>query len=76
MEESLSAAQIKRALDHPLKILIISWKLRFLNLLIYSSMYIPYESPILDQLLDIISLGKINLFESRFKTYNPWDMAK
>ena len=36
---------------------------------------IPYESPILGQLLDLISLAKINLFEPRFKSYDPWDMA-
>ena len=36
---------------------------------------VPYESPILGQLLDLISLAKINCFESRFKSYNPWVMA-
>jgi hypothetical protein len=33
------------------------------------------ESPILGQLLDLISPAKINLFEPRFKSYDPWDMA-
>ena len=37
---------------------------------------LPYESPILGQLLDLISLGKIFLFEPRFEFYDPWDMAK
>jgi hypothetical protein len=36
---------------------------------------VPYESPILGQLLDLISATKINLFEPRFKSYDPWDMA-
>ena len=36
---------------------------------------IPYESPILGQLLDLISPAKINLFEPRFEFYDPWDMA-
>jgi hypothetical protein len=36
---------------------------------------VPYKSPILGQLLDLISLAKINLFESRFKSYDPWVMA-
>ena len=36
---------------------------------------VPYESPILGQLLDLISLAEINLFEPRFKSYDPWDMA-
>ena len=34
--------------------------------------YIPYESLILGQLLDLISLGRINLFEPRFESYDPW----
>jgi hypothetical protein len=34
-----------------------------------------YESLILGQLLDLISQAKIILFEPRFKSYNPWDMA-
>ena len=33
---------------------------------------IPYESPILGKLLDLISLGKINLFEPRFESYDPY----
>ena len=37
--------------------------------------YVPYESPILGQLLDIISLPKINISEPRFKSYDPWDMT-
>ena len=37
--------------------------------------YIPYESPILGQLLDLISPPKINISEPRFKSYDPWDMA-
>ena len=36
---------------------------------------VPYESPILGQLLDLISPTKINLFEPRFKSYNPYNMA-
>ena len=37
---------------------------------------VPYESPILGQLLNLISLDRINLFEPRFEFYDPWDMAK
>ena len=36
---------------------------------------IPYESPILGQPLNLISPPKINLFEPRFKSYDPYDMA-
>ena len=36
----------------------------------YSS-NIPYKSPILGKLLNLISLAKIILFESRFKSYDP-----
>ena len=36
---------------------------------------IPYESQILGQLLDLICLAKINLFEPRLESYNPYDMA-
>ena len=36
---------------------------------------IPYESPILGQLLDLISPAKINFFEPRFESYDPYDMA-
>ena len=36
--------------------------------------FVPYESPILGQLLDLIAPAKINLFELRFKSYGPWDM--
>ena len=28
------------------------------------------------QLLDLISTAKTNLFEPRFESYDPWDMAK
>ena len=45
----------------------------FFNLVFY--LLIPYESPILGQLLDLISPTKINLFQPRFKSYDPWDMA-
>ena len=38
-------------------------------------LFVPYESPILGQLLDLISPTKINLFEPRFKSYNPYNMA-
>ena len=41
----------------------------------YSMMYVPYESHILGQLLDLICLAKINLFEPRLESYNPYDMA-
>ena len=34
-----------------------------------------YESPILGQLLDLISQAKINFFESIFKSYDPYSMA-
>ena len=37
--------------------------------------HIPYESQILGQLLDLICLAKINLFEPRLESYNPYDMA-
>ena len=30
---------------------------------------------IVGQLLDLISPAKINLFDPRFKSYDPWDMA-
>ena len=36
---------------------------------------VRYKSPILGQLLDLMSPSKINLFDPRFKSYNPWDMA-
>ena len=36
---------------------------------------LPYESPILSQLLDLISQPKINISEPRFESYDPWDMA-
>jgi hypothetical protein len=39
------------------------------------SLKIPYESPIVGQLLDLISPATINLFEPRFKSYDPSDMA-
>ena len=39
--------------------------------LVHNPMYIPYESPILGQLLDLISPAKINLFGSRFQSYDP-----
>ena len=37
--------------------------------------YLPYESQILGQLLDLICLAKINLFEPRLESHNPYDMA-
>jgi hypothetical protein len=37
--------------------------------------YEPYESPILGQILDLISLAKINISEPRFESYDPCDMA-
>ena len=36
---------------------------------------ITYVPLILGQLLDLISPAKINISESRFESYNPWDMA-
>ena len=36
---------------------------------------IQYVPPILGQLLDLISLAKINISEPRFEFYDPWDMA-
>ena len=36
---------------------------------------LPYESPILGQILDLISTAKINISESKFKSYDLWDMA-
>ena len=30
---------------------------------------------VLGQLIDLKSPAKINLFETRFKSYDPWDMA-
>ena len=50
-------------------------KERFLGLEGLFNFKVPYESPILGQLLDLISPTKINLFEPRFKSYDPWDMA-
>ena len=48
-----------------------------MNLRIFSmKYYLPYESPILSQLLNLISLDKANFFEPRFESYDPWDMAK
>ena len=35
---------------------------------------VPYESLILVQLLDLISPVKINLFDPRFKSYDPYNM--
>ena len=37
--------------------------------------YVPYESPILGQVLDLISPPKTNISEPRFESYDPWDMA-
>ena len=37
--------------------------------------YIPYESPILGQLLNLICPAKIYLFEPRLESYNPYNMA-
>ena len=37
--------------------------------------FVPYESPILGQILDLISPPKLNLFETRFEFYDPWDMV-
>ena len=36
---------------------------------------VPYVPPILGQVLDLISPPKINISKSRFKSYDPWDMA-
>jgi hypothetical protein len=36
---------------------------------------VPYESPVLGQLLDLISPPKINTSEPRFESYDPCDMA-
>ena len=36
---------------------------------------IPYKSLILGQLIDLISPAKINLFKTRFKSYDPWELA-
>ena len=36
---------------------------------------IPYESPILGQVLDLISPPKTNISEPRFESYDPGDMA-
>ena len=33
--------------------------------------HVPYESPILGQILDLISPAKINFFGRRFKSYDP-----
>ena len=41
----------------------------------YRIVTVPYESPILGQLLELISPVKINLFEPRFKSYDSYDMA-
>ena len=46
-----------------------------LHYLTIPSWTVPYESSILVQLLDLVSLAKINLFESGFKSYDPWVMA-
>ena len=40
-----------------------------------ATILITYESPILRQILDLISPAKINLFEPRFELYDLWDMA-
>jgi hypothetical protein len=41
----------------------------------FPTQHVPHESPILGQLIDLISPTKINLFKTRFKSYDPWDMA-
>ena len=38
--------------------------------------YVPYVSPILGQLLNLMSLPKITLFGPKFKSYDPYDIAK
>ena len=45
------------------------------RLIQFAKLYVPYVPPILDQLLDLISLAKINISEPRFESYDPWDMA-
>ena len=37
--------------------------------------HIPYESPILGQLLNLKSPPKINISDPRFKSCDPWNMA-
>ena len=41
-----------------------------------SNFTVPYEAPILGQLLDLISTPKINISEPRFKSYDPWGHGK
>ena len=41
----------------------------------FSVTYLPYESPILGQLLDLISPARVNIFEPRLKSYDPWGMV-
>ena len=40
-----------------------------------SKMLQAQQSPILGQLLDLISPAKINRFEPKFESYGQWDMA-
>ena len=40
-----------------------------------SALVLRYESPILSQLLDPTSPPKINTFESRFVSNDPWEMT-
>ena len=44
-------------------------------LISHTNIPILYKSPILGKILDLISPDKINLFEPRFKSYDPWNMA-
>ena len=81
---NLLRCSVKKALtNYQLHIAIKAILISFLfNTIILGTNYtlaktelLPYESPILSQLLDLISLARTNFSEPRFKSYDPLDMA-
>ena len=72
LELASSSLEFKKVIEH--KKICIIWYLQ-IDILSTQKLELLYKSPILGQLLGLISLGKINLFEPRFESYEPWDMA-
>ena len=60
-----------RGLSYTFFIKLFIMRIKFIS----DMVLIPYESPILSQLLDLISQAKIIIFEPIFKSYDPWDTA-
>ena len=80
----LSSAALARAdikafakSKHNAMFLFLSIRLQyvFLTSIFQLVSFVPYESPILGQILDLISPPKITISETRFGLYEPWDLA-